>query len=108
MILALRALADPSRARIVEFLAGVCCQQAEVTEDGGVIGPTAGEVCCHITGQPVINSTISHHLSELEAAGLIERIRQGKTTVCRLRPARLIQIATTLTHLTERKNNDCC
>ena len=108
MISVFRALADPSRARIVEFLASVCCQQAEVTEDGGVIGPTAGEVCCHITGQPVINSTISHHLAELEAAGLIDRIRQGKTTICRLRPARLREVASTLHRLTEGKNNDCC
>ena len=108
MIATLRALADPTRAKIVEFLANICCQQAELTDDGGVIGPTAGEVCCHITGQPVINSTISHHLSELESAGLILRIRQGKTTICRLQTARIHEIILALNQLTEGKNNDCC
>jgi DNA-binding transcriptional ArsR family regulator len=108
MILALRALADPSRARIVEFLADVCCHRAEVTDDGGVIGPTAGEVCCHITGQPVINSTISHHLAELEAAGLIDRSRQGKTTICRLRPEKLRAMAEVLVQLSEGGDGKCC
>lgn len=108
MIALLRALADPSRFRIVGFLGSVCCHQAELTDDGGVIGPTAGEVCCHITGQPVINSTISHHLAELESAGIIERVRQGKTSICRLRPEKLKAMAETLIQLSEGKQIDGC
>jgi DNA-binding transcriptional ArsR family regulator len=108
MSLVLKALADPSRLHIVQFLGQVCCQTAEVTEDGGVIGPTAGEVCCHITGQPVINSTISHHLAELEAAGLIERVRRGKTTMCVLKPEKLKALANDLLNLSQGTNHGCC
>lgn len=108
MTLVLKSLADPSRLQIVRFLSQVCCQRVEVTDDGGVIGPTAGEVCCHITGQPVINSTISHHLAELESAGLIERVRRGKTTMCVLKPEKLKALAEDLLKLTEGTNHDCC
>ncbi|MBA3726377.1 MAG: helix-turn-helix transcriptional regulator [Armatimonadetes bacterium] len=81
-----KALSDPTRLRIVECLAGACCGgTAEVDEYGAVEGPTAGEVCCRITGADKITSTVSHHLHELEDAGLIKLERRGKTTVCTLR-----------------------
>src|SRR5256885_2308393 len=69
---ALKALSDPTRLHIVEFLSNMCCGTASVDEEGGVEGPTAGEVCCHITGAQKITSTVSHHLHELEQAGIIE------------------------------------
>ncbi len=78
----LKALSDPTRLHIVEFLARECCGKASVLEDGGVIGATAGEVCCHVTGAEQITSTVSHHLHELAASGLIEMTRQGKAMVC--------------------------
>ena len=84
---ALKALSDPTRLRIVEFLSGMCCHQASVDEAGGVFaGPTASEVCCHITGAEKITSTVSHHLHELESAGLIRIERQGKRMLCTLKP----------------------
>jgi ArsR family transcriptional regulator len=83
---ALKALADPTRLQIVAFLSTMCCGRAAVNEDGGVEGPTAGEICCHITGAQRITSTVSHHLHELEAAGLVQIERRGKTMVCTLRP----------------------
>ncbi len=85
----LKALSDPTRLRIVQFLANCCCDGATVQADGGVISPSAGDVCCHITGQERISSTISHHLSELKAAGVIEVERHGKYMRCRLRPETL-------------------
>jgi DNA-binding transcriptional ArsR family regulator len=86
---ALKALADPTRLKIVEFLSHCCCLSAAIREDGAVEGPTAGEVCCHVTGAEKITSTISHHLHELESAGIVKLEKRGKATVCTLRPEAL-------------------
>jgi ArsR family transcriptional regulator len=79
-----KALGDPTRLRIFEFLRSCCCPVA--VEDSGdvrpVLGPTVGEVCCHVTGAASINSTISHHLKELRLAGLISIERRGKNMIC--------------------------
>lgn len=90
---ALKALSDPTRLHIVEFLASACCGQASVREDGGVEGPTAGEVCCHITGAEKITSTVSHHLHELSAAGIVKLEKRGKATLCTLRPEGLTTLS---------------
>lgn len=88
---ALKALADPTRLHIVQFLAN--CRCAEVGEDGAVYEPTAGEVCCHLTGGEKITSTISHHLHELENAGIIGIERRGKHMVCSLRKDSLLKLS---------------
>ena len=79
-----KALGDPTRLRIFDFLCRQCCPVA--VEDNGdvrpVLGPTVGEVCCHVTGADHITSTISFHLKELRLAGLITTDRRGKNMVC--------------------------
>lgn len=106
---ALKALADPNRLHIVEFLSSCCCGRAAVREDGGVEGPTAGEVCCHITGADRITSTISHHLHELEGAELVRLEKRGKATVCTLRPERLFTLSEYLARLAAgNANGGCC
>lgn len=104
---ALKALSDPTRLHIVEFLSKMCCGTAAVDEHGGVEGPTAGEVCCHITGAEKINSTVSHHLHELEDAGLICIERRGKHMVCTLRSEALIAVAEHLRTLAEGSPARC-
>ena len=94
---AFKALADPTRLRIVGFLSKMCCGRATVDDEGGVYeGPTAGEVCCHLTGAERINATVSHHRHELEAAGLVRIERRGKRMLCTLRPETLELLADTL------------
>lgn len=105
---ALRVLADPTRLHIVQFLAQSCCAKAEVNPEGGVLSPSAGEVCCHITGATKITSTVSHHLHELESAGLVSLERKGKMTLCSLRPETLTELAEAIQGLASGKNHECC
>lgn len=75
----LKALADPVRLRIVSIVAS----------------STTGEVCaCDLPvrlerSQP----TVSHHLSTLVTAGVLDREQRGKWAWYRLRPGRLSAIA---------------
>lgn len=79
-----KALGDPTRLQIFEFLRECCCPVA-VDDTGDVrpaVGPTVGEVCCRVTGAGQINSRISFHLKELRLAGLITVERRGKNMIC--------------------------
>lgn len=76
MAKAFKALGDPTRLRILQTLS--CCPE----ELGETKMPTAGQVCCYVTGSETITSTISHHLKALREAGLIHMERQGKTMCC--------------------------
>lgn len=76
----LKALADPVRLRIVSLVA------------------SAGEICaCDLPdvlgrSQP----TVSHHLSQLVSAGVLDREQRGKWAWFRLRPQRLAAISAIL------------
>jgi ArsR family transcriptional regulator, arsenate/arsenite/antimonite-responsive transcriptional repressor len=94
-----KALGDPTRLRIFEFLCG-CCGPVAVAEDGevrNVVGPTVGEVCCHVTGIEKVTSTISFHLKELRQAGLITMERRGKQMICAPNPEAVASLARYLT-----------
>jgi ArsR family transcriptional regulator len=104
----LRALADPTRLQIVEFLSSMCFGRASVTEDGGVEGPTAGQICCHITGTERVTSTISHHLAELRETGLIQAERRGKYMICTLCPDALREVSSFLLSLAGSEPASCC
>jgi len=106
---AYKALADPTRLRIVTFLSRMCCGRAVVNEEGGVYeGPTAGEVCCHLTGAEKISSTVSHHLHELESAGLIRIERNGKRMLCTLKPEAFEALAQELLRIAKGEGQDGC
>jgi ArsR family transcriptional regulator len=85
-----KALGDPTRLRIFEFLRAACGPIAvskggnvrPVDEMRGPQGVTVGDVVYHVTGGAKDPSTVSHHLKELRQAGLITMERHGKHMIC--------------------------
>lgn len=79
----LKALADPVRLRLMSMIASA---------------PT-GEVCACDLASPLGKSqpTISHHLSQLVAAGLLEREQRGRWAWFRVRPESLHAVCLALT-----------
>jgi ArsR family transcriptional regulator, arsenate/arsenite/antimonite-responsive transcriptional repressor len=82
---AIKALGDPTRLHISQFLRACTCCPVTVRDSGEVRpvdGLTVGEVCCHITGVERVTSTLSEHLKELREAGLIVTEKCGRHVVC--------------------------
>lgn len=106
-----KALGDPTRLHIFEFLRSCCCPVA-VDASGDVrpvSGPTVGEVCCHVTGAIQINSKISHHLKELRLAGLITVERRGKNMICGVNSAAVAALTLYLgSEISDRNNSGPC
>ena len=106
-----KALGDPTRLRIFEFLCDCCCPVA-VEETGDVrpvLGPTVGEVCCQVTGADKITSSISFHLKELRLAGLVTMERRGKNMICGVNRQAVARLAAYLSQsITDTESGDCC
>jgi ArsR family transcriptional regulator len=65
-----RALADPRRYQILEQI-GKCTECLRCDEIRGNL--------------PITAATLSHHMKELEGAGLVESAREGKFALYKLR-----------------------
>ena len=111
-----KALGDPTRLRIFEFLCACCCPVA-VEETGdvrpvsalNVLGPTVGEVCCHVLGTDKIPSSVSFHLKELRQAGLITMERRGKNMICGVNREAIARLAAYFSQsMTNTTSSDCC
>jgi ArsR family transcriptional regulator len=78
-----KALADPTRLRLISLIASA----------------PNGEACACDLADPVGRSqpTVSHHLSQLVAAGLVEREQRGKWAWFKLDDDRVDAIAAALT-----------
>jgi ArsR family transcriptional regulator len=79
-----KALADPRRFELLEQIAKAGCP----------LSCSAAR-----TALPISAATLSHHIKELETAGLIEIRREGKFHYLSLRPGVLVAMAGTLTAL---------
>lgn len=105
-----KALGDPTRLRIFEFLRA-CCAPVAVEESGEVrpvSGPTVGEVCCRVTGAEKITSSVSFHLKELRLAGLITVERRGKNMICGINHDAVAALAASLEVKETNGNTNCC
>lgn len=93
-----KALADPTRVRILEFLLRCDCSVAlgPRGEVRPVDGPTVGDVCCSIEGAP---STLSFHLKELRASHLVTTEKRGRHIVCAPRRDTIRELADALAQL---------
>jgi len=80
----LKALADPRRFELLERIARAGCPLG----------------CAQaLSALPISAATLSHHIKELETAGLIEVRREGKFAYLSLRPGVLESLAAGLTAL---------
>jgi ArsR family transcriptional regulator len=87
----LKALADPARLRILEFLRkpqGECCAR-----DDGVCG------CDFEALLGLSQPTVSHHLKILVQAGLLKAEKRGRWMYYELEPAALSELASYLGRL---------
>jgi ArsR family transcriptional regulator len=72
---AFKAIADPARLRLLNFIAAQ---------------PAAEACVCHLIAPVGLSQpTVSHHLKVLTSAGLLERERRGTWMFYRLVPARV-------------------
>jgi len=77
----LKALADPRRFELLE----------KITRAGCPLGCAQARAAL-----PISAATLSHHIKELEAAGLIDIRREGKFHFLTLRPGVLLSLTTLL------------
>ncbi len=82
--LVLKALADPRRFELLQQIAKAGCP----------LGCSQA-----LAALPISAATLSHHIKELETAGLIEVRREGKFAYLSLRPGVLASLAAGLTAL---------
>lgn len=86
---AFKALADPTRRRILELL-----RSADLT---------AGELADHFD---MTKPSISHHLNTLKAAGLVDAEREGKSIVYSLNTSVLQNLMSWFYTFTDRSDSD--
>jgi ArsR family transcriptional regulator, arsenate/arsenite/antimonite-responsive transcriptional repressor len=109
-----KALGDPTRLRLFRSLLD-CCGAIAIENNGDIRpvstqnGLTVGEVCCRVTGEERITSTLSAHLKELRLAGLITMEKQGRHVICSANREATTELLQFLreTNLGEAKNG-CC
>ena len=89
-----KALADPARVRLLEYLAA----------------SQGGTACaCHLPqALGITQPTLSHHLRRLRSAGLVDRDRRGRWVHYTVRPAALDRVRAFLDLPPEAGQDRCC
>lgn len=73
-----KALSNPNRLQIFQRLLS-CCEPGTICSADSVNGFCVGELGVDLAVAP---STLSHHIKELQRAGLIKTQRRGKNIDC--------------------------
>lgn len=84
-----KALSNPHRLSLFERLM-LCCAPGSVCSTDEATSYCVGELGERLSIAP---STVSHHLKELNRAGLIKMKRQGKSIRCWVEPEVLMELA---------------
>jgi len=84
-----KALSNPHRLALFKRLMS-CCVPGTVCNTDEVTRICVGDLG---EGLNIVASTLSHHLKELNRAGLIQMERQGKTIQCWVEPKVLTELA---------------
>ncbi len=93
--LQLKALADPTRRRIIELLKARGCCSCDLVKAGD-----PGLCVCDLQEQLGISQpTVTHHLQVLQEAGLISTRKIGRWLYCRRREEALDQLGAALRRL---------
>lgn len=85
-----KALSNPHRLALFHRLS-TCCPPGTACAADQAIRHSVGELG---EGLAIASSTLSHHLKELNRAGLVQMQRQGKTVQCWVEPAVLEELST--------------
>lgn len=88
ILVALQALADPTRFAVFNCIRGCGGASAYDCESGQCDATEPGAVAlCDVKCQiPCAPSTLTHHLNVLRDAGLIDNERRGRKAYVRIRP----------------------
>jgi len=83
-----KALSNPHRLHIFNILSG-CCEPGTLCSTDEMLSCCVGDLNQQLD---IASSTLSHHLKELNHAGLITMQREGKQIFCSINPATLNEI----------------
>ncbi|MDH5388417.1 MAG: metalloregulator ArsR/SmtB family transcription factor [Gammaproteobacteria bacterium] len=83
-----KALSNPHRLQIFNILTG-CCEPGSLCSTDDVMSCCVGDLDTQLN---IASSTLSHHLKELNRAGLIEMQREGKQVFCSINPSTLAEV----------------
>jgi ArsR family transcriptional regulator len=95
-----KALSNPHRLQIFTILAG-CCQPGTLCSTAEVMSCCVGDLDSQLN---IASSTLSHHLKELNRAGLIAMQRDGKQIFCSINPATLTEVRDLFAHTSPTRN----
>ena len=84
-----KALSNPHRLALFQRMTQ-CCAPGAICEIGQVTQLSVGQLG---EGLDIAPSTLSHHLKELNRAGLVQMERRGKQVVCWVEAATLQDLA---------------
>lgn len=84
-----KALSNPHRLAIFEQLCS-CCKPGTVCSLESATSMCVGDLGKSLNIAP---STVSHHIKELNRAGLVQMDRRGKNIDCRVVPEILVELS---------------